>query len=180
MAGLTYIVELGGRTLEVEVQRADGKTWAVIQGKKILVDLHRASECGLYTVEIENRRRRVVLIKEGAHYKALWVGKELSVALEPVSIHQLRRHLKSATAGKSGKEVIESHMPGLIVKINVESGQSVRKGDGLLVIEAMKMENEIRAPQDGIIEKIIVKEGQEVKGGQPLCVLWSTEEISSA
>ncbi|MBI1729355.1 biotin/lipoyl-binding protein [Candidatus Acetothermia bacterium] len=180
MAGLTYIVDLGGRSLEVEVQHADGKLWAVIQGKKILVSLHRTGECGLYTVGIENRRRRVGLTQEDAHYKALWLGKEVPVSLEPASIHQLRRHLKSASAGKSGKEVIESHMPGLIVKINVKPGQPVRKGDGLLVIEAMKMENEIRAPQDGIIETMIVKEGQEVKGGQPLCVLRSTEESSNA
>ncbi len=59
-------------------------------------------------------------------------------------------------------------MPGKILKILVKEGDQVKTGQGLLVLEAMKMENEIPAPKDGIVKKILVKEGDTVNTGDPL------------
>jgi biotin carboxyl carrier protein len=59
-------------------------------------------------------------------------------------------------------------MPGRVVSLMVEEGQEVADGEGLVVLEAMKMENEIRAETAGVVRKILVTEGQTVEGGDPL------------
>ncbi len=61
-------------------------------------------------------------------------------------------------------------MPGLVVKVEVEPGQKINKGDGLLIVEAMKMENEIKAQSPGVIKEIKVKPGQPVEKNQILVV----------
>ncbi|RLI10274.1 hypothetical protein DRO33_05730 [Candidatus Bathyarchaeota archaeon] len=69
------------------------------------------------------------------------------------------------------KGAIISPIPGRVVALKVRPGDKVRKGDVLLIIEAMKMENEIRAPRDGTVKELLVSEGSSVSTGQPLLVL---------
>ena len=70
-----------------------------------------------------------------------------------------------------GQEVIEAPMPGNIWKIEVKEGDSVKAGDVLLILEAMKMENEIVAPRDGVVASINTTEGAQVNTGDKLLVL---------
>lgn len=74
-------------------------------------------------------------------------------------------------AGKAGSVQVTAPMPGNIWKILVKEGQSVKKGDNMLILEAMKMENEILAPQDGVIAQIAVKEGSTVNTGDLMITL---------
>ncbi len=74
------------------------------------------------------------------------------------------------TATAAG-EVVASPMPGNIIKINVTEGQSVKAGDVMLILEAMKMENEIVAPHDGKIAQVVTSKGAVVDTGAPLVVL---------
>lgn len=71
----------------------------------------------------------------------------------------------------AGATSITAPMPGTILKVNVSNGQSVKKGDVLMVLEAMKMENEIMAPADGTVSSISVASGASVESGTVLCVL---------
>ena len=68
-------------------------------------------------------------------------------------------------------ETVSSPMPGNILSVNVKVGDAVKKGDVLLILEAMKMENEIRAPRDGKIASVGVAKGASVQSGTVLCVL---------
>lgn len=71
--------------------------------------------------------------------------------------------------GKTHKvQNIKAPMPGLVLRINVKEGDSVSKGDGLLVLEAMKMENLLKAPADGKVKKVYVEKGAKVEKNQPL------------
>ncbi len=175
MAELRYSIELGGRWLEVTLEREEGKIFAQINGKRIPVELKGLGGHGVYALALGDARESMILTRRDGRYQASLAGREISVAVEASAIQELRRHLKATSTESSAQQIIRSHMPGLIVKIRVKPGQEVKSGEGLLVIEAMKMENEIRAPQDGVIEKITVQERQEVKGGQPLLVLKPTE-----
>ena len=74
-------------------------------------------------------------------------------------------------AGLAAGEVVKSPMPGNILKINVTLGQKVKEGDVLIVLEAMKMENEIVAPKAGSVAQIAVSKGQVVETGSPLVVI---------
>ena len=68
-------------------------------------------------------------------------------------------------------EVIDSPMPGTILNIEVQPGQNVKSGDVLLILEAMKMENEIMAPHDAVVDSVLVTKGQSVESGTPLVSL---------
>ncbi len=68
-------------------------------------------------------------------------------------------------------EVVSSPMPGTILKVNVQNGQSVKEGDLLCVLEAMKMENEIFAPKNGVIRQVLTEKGSTVDTGAPLIVI---------
>jgi biotin carboxyl carrier protein len=74
-------------------------------------------------------------------------------------------------AGKKKSARVRAQMPGKIVKIHVKVGDAVTKGQSLIVMEAMKMENEIKATQTGMVEKIHVSEGQAVESGADLLVI---------
>lgn len=76
-----------------------------------------------------------------------------------------------AAASLAAGEVVKSPMPGNILKINVSQGQTVKEGDLLIVLEAMKMENEIVAPKGGTVAQIAVSKAQVVETGTPLVVI---------
>ena len=75
------------------------------------------------------------------------------------------------TAAPAGGQAINAPMPGTILKVNVQNGQSVKKGDVLMILEAMKMENEIMAPCDGTVAGVAVAQGATVDSGAVLCTL---------
>ena len=76
-----------------------------------------------------------------------------------------------APAAVAAGEVVASPMPGNILKVNCTQGQAVKAGDILVVLEAMKMENEIVAPRDGTVAQVVVSKGTVVDTGAPLVVL---------
>ncbi len=76
-----------------------------------------------------------------------------------------------AAAAPAGGEKVCSPMPGTILSVNVQNGSAVKKGDVLMVLEAMKMENEIMAPCDGTITSVNTSKGSSVESGTLLCVI---------
>ncbi len=79
-----------------------------------------------------------------------------------------RRH---GNVEAEGRQQIVAPMPGKVVRLLVRAGDHVEAGQGLLVVEAMKMQNEIRSPKSGTLERILAKEGQPVNAGEVLCVV---------
>ena len=77
----------------------------------------------------------------------------------------------AAPAAPAGGEKITAPMPGTILAVNVTSGSAVKKGDVLMILEAMKMENEIMAPCDGTVTSVAVTKGASVESGTLLCVI---------
>ena len=75
----------------------------------------------------------------------------------------------AATPVSAGAETISAPMPGTILKVNVAAGQAVKKGDVLMILEAMKMENEIMAPKDGTVTAVNTQVGASVESGTLLC-----------
>ena len=70
---------------------------------------------------------------------------------------------------KAGAEAVKAPMPGTILKVNAAVGQRVKSGDVLMILEAMKMENEIMAPKDGAVASVDVQAGSSVENGTLLC-----------
>lgn len=74
-------------------------------------------------------------------------------------------------APAAGGETVKSPMPGTILSVNVSAGSAVKKGDVLMILEAMKMENEIMSPCDGTVSAVSVSKGSSVESGTPLCTI---------
>ena len=77
----------------------------------------------------------------------------------------------SPAAALAAGEVVKAPMPGVVLKVQVQQGQAVKAGQVLIILEAMKMENEIVAPKDGTVAQIVAAKGATVESGAPLVVL---------
>ena len=117
------------------------------------------------TYEVEVEAGQAMLVDEYEAYAPAPAAAPAPVAAAPAAASV------SAAPSLAAGEVVKSPMPGNILKINVTVGQKVNEGDTLLVLEAMKMENEIAAPKAGTVAQIIVSKGAVVETGAPLVVI---------
>lgn len=108
-----------------------------------------------------------------SRYEVTIDGWVLQVRAEPAARAELReRARRGAGAARAHvREVVRARIPGRIVRIWVEPGQQVGAGERLLAVEAMKMENEVRAPRAGVVASVAVKVGQPVELGSELVAL---------
>ena len=91
------------------------------------------------------------------------LGKEYK--FEFLDERTVRRLASTGGLNAGGPVVIDSPMPGKIIKVNYKKGDTIKEGDTVLIMEAMKMENEMKAPYDGVITEIFVSESQTIEGG---------------
>ena len=123
------------------------------------------------TYEVEVEAGEAMLVDEYEAY-APAPAAAAPVAAAPVAAAPAAAPAPApAAAALAAGEVVKSPMPGNILKINISLGQKVKEGDVLIVLEAMKMENEIVAPKAGSVAQIAVSKGQVVETGSPLVVI---------
>ena len=120
------------------------------------------------TYEVEVEAGRAMLIDEYEAYAPAPIAPAAPVAAAPAAAAPVAA---APAVSVAAGEVVKSPMPGNILKINVSLGQKVNEGDALLILEAMKMENEDVAPKSGTIAQIIVSKGAVVETGAPLIVI---------
>jgi biotin carboxyl carrier protein len=150
---------------------------ATTDGQEYCIELE---EPGVVTVNGARHQVDLQSIDGGFHYSLLVGAASLEVFVERcddlcfVTIEGQRYQVqvedeRLRQAGRRREAVLElgeaevtSPMPGLVVAVLVEAGQPIRAGEGLLILEAMKMENEIRAPRSGVVERVNVTPGQRV------------------
>ena len=114
-------------------------------------------------------------------YKVNVNGKVYEITLEVIDKDDIKAPAKEepkaqaqaapAAPAPAGAKTVNAPMPGNILKVNVKAGQSVKKGDVLMILEAMKMENEIMAPADAVVSSVSVSAGSTVEAGAVLCTL---------
>ena len=123
----------------------------------------------VYEVEVEEGS--AMLIDE--YELAAPAAPAAPVAAAPVAAaaHVAAAPAAAPAAGLAAGEVVKSPMPGNILKINAVQGQAVKEGNVLVVLEAMKMENDVVAPRDGTVAQVVVAKGAVVETGSPLVVL---------
>jgi|SRR5277367_545712 len=163
---MLYDVTIDGRSFRLELDRAEG-TWSCrLDGRVVEVDAILARP-DVLSLRIGNRAYEVKSERVGADFH-LWVGST-RFAAEVRDPRSLRS--RSRSADDHGPKKITAAMPGKVVRLLVREGDLVEPGAGVAVVEAMKMQNEIKSPKKGSVRKILVQEGSTVNAGDVLVIV---------
>ena len=154
----------GSKVFDVLIDRQDGQYLVTVDGTEHLVDAQKL-EADFYSILFEGRSYEVSVEADGEAYLVRHQAYEQKVELSDPS-RRARDREKAAGPAK-----IISAMPGRIVRVLVAEGDEVAEGQGLLVVEAMKMENEVGSPKAGRVSSLQVDEGQAVESGALLAVV---------
>jgi len=166
---LCATVDRGGEHT-VSAAPLDGGRWhVVIDGREHVVDA-RPVRPGTWSLLVDDRSWLVNLDHRRGGTVALHGTCETVICLEDARRKQLTRAARRAGPA-SANAVVTAPIAGKVVKVLVEAGASVSAGQGVVVLEAMKMENEIVAPRDAIVARVQVEAGQSVDTQQPLLIL---------
>ena len=162
---MKYYTTVGDQTYEIAI---DHHGRIVIDGTELAVDMKAVAGRQLYSLLIDNTSHEVVLDPDSdqrAVYGVMVEGQRYIVKVQDERSRRLAladRNLKPP----EGELLIKAPIPGLVVKVMVAPGQQVSEGDPLVILEAMKMENELRAPRDGIIHELRIEPRMQVVLGQ--------------
>jgi biotin carboxyl carrier protein len=163
-------IELGGKTHRVELERVDGRLECVLDGERLEADAVPVSR-GIYSILMGGESFEVrVETRAGSDGGLRVVARNREFLADIHDARQWRRN-RGAAAEAEGRQQVVAPMPGKIVRVLVKAGDTVEMKQGLLVVEAMKMQNEIRSPKSGRVERLLVKEGQAVNAGEILAVV---------
>jgi biotin carboxyl carrier protein len=165
MATVRISAKAGHQLLDVDIERRNGIYRVEVDGVRYEVDALKL-EGAFFSILTEGRSYEVSVEAKGDNYHVRHGAAELLVTLSDPS-----RQAREAGAGAEGPENIVSMMPGKVVRVMVAEGDEVEAGQGLVVVEAMKMENEITAAKQGKIRSINVEAGRTVEGGAVLMVI---------
>jgi len=155
----------GRRVYEVSVTEAGGNLRVSIDGEPFQADILRLAD-GAYSLIADGRSIEVAVSRRAEAWEAATGGRR----------YRLREGDAEEESGVGGSATggareLRATLPGKILEVRVTPGQKVRVGDGLIVVEAMKMENELRSPVDARVERVAVEKGQTVEAGELLCLL---------
>lgn len=154
-----------GRTLRVEVRGRDGRYQVSLDG--VLHEVWASDTAhGFRVFRIGTQSHELGLAREGDGYLVSFPGDSIEVALA-----ESARGGAPAPRRDHGPARLTAPMPGRIVRVLSQQGADVAAGQALVVIEAMKMENELRAPRGGRLLELLVREGQAVEAGALLAVV---------
>jgi biotin carboxyl carrier protein len=156
--GRTYVIDVDGGSVTVDGEKFEAHA-AAIAGTPLLHLLLGKDSWTVACQQLDGRRWAL-----GA------AGERVEVDVQDDRAKQIE-----ALTGQGRKPVVggvlKAPMPGLVVRVEVSAGQAVEAGEGLVVVEAMKMENELRASHKGIVAAVHVKAGDRVEKGTPLVTL---------
>jgi acetyl/propionyl-CoA carboxylase alpha subunit len=142
------------------VATVQGRT-VTVDGETIAVDVERVAP-GTFVLKDGDARRTFHCVRDGSVIHVAWNGHVYRVEEQPEGARAGQRREKGG---------LEATMPGKVIAVKAAAGQVVKKGDEILVVEAMKMENALRAPRDGTLKSVHVKVGDMVGPGAVLAEL---------
>ena len=155
---MRYYVEIGSRTFEVEL----GPDGARIDGKPVTIEMAHVEGTDVRHLLLDGRSHRIVA---GRNPDGSWNLHMRGRRLTATAVDERTRTIQEMTgagAGPAGPRPVRAPMPGLVVKVEVSVGDAIEPGQGLVIVEAMKMENELRAESAAVVTAIHVAAGDTV------------------
>jgi len=163
---MTYDITIDGKSYRLELEQSEGHWTCRVDGRDVEVDAVLARP-NVLSLRIGNKAYEVKCERVGGDTH-IWVGSR-RFAAEVRDPRSLRSRVRAAD--DQGPKKLTAPMPGKVVRILVSQGAEVEAGAGVLVVEAMKMQNEVKSPKKGTIQKILVTEGAAVNAGDVLAIV---------
>ena len=166
---MTFVATLGERNYTVEIEEIGKSVYRVsVDGNEFTVD---GKKTGLtnFSLIVDNRSFEIEVDNKADEYRVLVDGRNYRVNL--MDERRVRTSGGIAGGAVQGRQMVSVPMPGKVIAILVAEGDTVEKGQGLVIVEAMKMENEVRSPIAGEVKEIKVKQGDTVEGGAALLIV---------
>lgn len=163
---MKYYTRVDNNEYEVEI---DGDR-ILLDGKPVNVDLVRTGATELYSVLLDGRSYEMLVTADRFNYQIGVRGVQLQVQVEDERARRLNRARRLPTL-PDGELAITAPIPGLVVRILVQEGDVIEEGQPVVLLEAMKMENELRAVRGGVVKSVLASAGQRVDQNAPLIVL---------
>jgi biotin carboxyl carrier protein len=167
---VNYLVsEKKGATTAVGIEKVgEGLYDITIDGTTVRVDAAKSGRT-IYSVIESGRQWEAMVDERGAHgFDVLVAGRLFHLEAEDERSQRLAQSTKLVS---EGPQTVVADMPGKVIKLQKAAGDEVAEGDGVVILEAMKMENEIRSPIQGRISEVAVREGDTVESGATLFVV---------
>jgi biotin carboxyl carrier protein len=160
---MKYVTTIDGKEFIIEI--VDEHHIRV--GDRLLeVDFEPVSGQPVFSLLLNGKSYEAYVYQDEEDWEVLIRGRQYQVKVED------EREKRLATGGESsvtgGEFHLKAPMPGLVVAVLIDEGQEVRKGEVLIILESMKMQNELKAPRDGIMGRVRVKAGESVEQRQTL------------
>ena len=166
---MKYVAILLGKEMEVEIVKKGNQYCLTIENKSFTVDAFRPRPQSLAML-VEGKSYEVGLERRENNTFSVSLYNDI-IDLELVDARRFQGGRQIRSSAASGPLKVTAPMPGKIVKLTVSEQMVVQEGDPLLVMEAMKMQNEIKAPKTGTVSRIQVQEGEPVSLSQTLLIL---------
>jgi biotin carboxyl carrier protein len=160
-------IELNGAQRSVEVSRDAQGIHFSVDGHAIDADIVEVSP-GIYSILIGSSAFEARVESASTGLRVTVGPTEFAIA---ISDPRKWSPSRASAFEAEGHQRVLAPMPGKVVRILVESGEKVEVGQGIAVVEAMKMQNEVRSPKSGTVERLLVRENQPVSAGEPLAVI---------
>ncbi|HEX9912079.1 MAG TPA: biotin/lipoyl-containing protein [candidate division Zixibacteria bacterium] len=166
---MKYIANIEDKSFEVDIIETDGKLIIKLDGQPVAVDFVQVKPPNLFSFLVDNQSFDVEIVKNAEGYSVNFNGRRYECILEDEKIQKIKDIAGFKKEILHDRE-LKSPMPGLVVAIEVEEGEMVKAGQGVAIVEAMKMENELKAKFDGKVKKVRVKPGQAVEKNEVLVI----------
>jgi len=164
-----YLVTIGEHEFDLELQPLDKGFVIKSNGSEYQVDVDQLTE-HKYLLRINNNSLEADITRNGGSLEIFMDGRDEKVRVESFHVAELRKRAGSSSDGPEDKTIF-APMPGLVLSNEVAVGDKVSKGQTLLIIEAMKMENLIKSPSDGVVKEIFVEPSHAVDKNDKLLEL---------
>jgi biotin carboxyl carrier protein len=139
----------------------------LVNGRKLIVDFNSISGQPVYSLLVNGKSFEGFVYPGETEWEVLLMGRQFPVVVEDEREKRLRAAAGGAVS-EAGEILLRAPMPGMVVSIPVEEGHKIERGDVLLILESMKMQNELKAPRAGTLGRIRVKTGESVEQRQIL------------
>jgi biotin carboxyl carrier protein len=160
-------IALNGKAHQVELAQIGERLRCTIDGTLLEADAVQIAP-GIYSILIDGESLEVRVEPDGGGLRVAAADQEWRAEIRDP--RQWRRN-RSGGSEAEGRQQVSAPMPGKIVRVLIRAGEAVDVKQGLFVVEAMKMQNEIRSPKSGKVERLLVSEGQTVNAGEALAII---------